>query len=105
MGRPALRRRILALESCEVWAREFGRVALSERPTADERRADEIREVAARIHTLVGRICAAEGAAIVASGGRETDDDLPAEAFDASADQPTRFLLRIEAVLRHLERN
>jgi uncharacterized membrane protein YccC len=94
----ALRRRVLVLEGCELWARELGQIGLQSVNPLDPGLATLVRKTVARIDAAV--IEANDSAT-----NRSATDDQPAGALvPAPGDdlpRAVRLLLRIEAALVH----
>lgn len=86
-----LRRRILVLEGCEVWARELGQIGLQTAKLEDPELVSLVRDAARRIddalRALIDRVTPGSTAIEVRR------DDLP---------QGVRLLLRIHAALLHI---
>ena len=95
----ALRRRLLVLEGCELWARELGQIGLQSTPLEDPELARLVRKTVARIDDAVLELNDR------ATSRSPLADDRPAGTPVAppGGDLPraVRLLLRIEAALVH----
>jgi uncharacterized membrane protein YccC len=97
----ALRRRLLVLEGCELWARELGQIGLQGVRLEDPGLVRLVRETVARIDAAVM-------APVDRPTNRSTDPRADGEPAGASVDAPVddlpravRLLLRIDAALVH----
>jgi uncharacterized membrane protein YccC len=105
LGRQSVRREILLLESCEVWARELARTALNRTTTTNPMLIDPARRAAARIEeTLTELTCDVDAARPVPGRLGEPEHSERHATLSSPSAHALRLLLRIEAALRHLKR-
>ncbi len=93
----ALRRRMLVLEGCELWARELGQICLQSARLEDPPLVRLVRET-------VGRINAAVPALIARMANQPGDEpaEVPEQSLGDDLPRAVRLLLRIDSALAHM---
>ncbi len=93
----ALRRRMLVLEGCELWARELGQICLQSARLEDPALVRLVSETVARIDAAVPALIAR-----MANQSHDAPAEVPEQSLGDDLPRAVRLLLRIDSALAHI---